>query len=348
MARKDAWVRALGRYVDGYWGLIDDSGGSDFDAVDHVRAWIDQFPATSQVALLEALTTTLERTFIWEEDVNSYFAGLVSKPDFWRNAHICHGALRGASHDLTTRVTVDAIEQKFGKKALVERRTQWHTAPNHVFIDDAIFSGTRVIEDYGQWWSSMAGVTARLPNAGPLNIYFWTYTLHETGRENIEGWIDGYLRARGYAVNVRFVSRRTYEDRTQFRDHSDVLWPSEMTERAGRSRLHLANRHDLLRRSGAGKSAVFPDERHRRILESELLDASVDISTRLERPWTPLGYGRKPFGFGSLSVSYRNCPNNAPLALWWSLPGWYALFPRTTYAEQEAAEADGNDDDVPF
>ena len=34
-------------------------------------------------------------------------------------------------------------------------------------------------------------------------------------------------------------------------------------------------------------------------------------------------------GFGSLIVTYRNCPNNAPLALWVDAP-WYPLFPRTT------------------
>jgi hypothetical protein len=346
MSKKDSLVRSLSRFVDGYWGLINDSGGSDLDPVWHTRAWVDQFPVTSRVPLLEAMTTTLERTFVWKEDVDDYFTGLVSKPDFWRNSHICRGAMRGESHDLATDVVIGAIQQKLGPKALTGERTQWHTASNHVFVDDAIYSGTRVIEDYGQWWNS-AEVIARTPQAGPLNVYFWTYILHQTGKENIERWINSNLRTHGYNVNVRFVSSRIYEDRTPYRDHSDVLWPSEMTERAGQSRLHLANRHDLLRRAGAGASTVFRDERQRRILESELLDASIDISKGLERPWTPLGYGRKPFGFGSLAVSYRNCPNNSPLALWWSLPGWDALFPRVTYAQREGYAADPYAD-VPF
>jgi hypothetical protein len=34
-------------------------------------------------------------------------------------------------------------------------------------------------------------------------------------------------------------------------------------------------------------------------------------------------------GFGSLIVTFRNCPNNAPLAFWVDSP-WYPLFPRTT------------------
>jgi hypothetical protein len=34
-------------------------------------------------------------------------------------------------------------------------------------------------------------------------------------------------------------------------------------------------------------------------------------------------------GFGSLIVTFRNCPNNTPLALWAGDP-WYPLFPRIT------------------
>lgn len=32
-------------------------------------------------------------------------------------------------------------------------------------------------------------------------------------------------------------------------------------------------------------------------------------------------------GFGSMLVTFRNCPNNSPLALWAGDP-WYPLFPR--------------------
>ena len=48
----------------------------------------------------------------------------------------------------------------------------------------------------------------------------------------------------------------------------------------------------------------------------------------------PLGFGDYGIGFGSMIVTYRNCPNNAPLALWWGVDGakqsrrWVPLFPR--------------------
>ena len=35
----------------------------------------------------------------------------------------------------------------------------------------------------------------------------------------------------------------------------------------------------------------------------------------------------KSLGFGSMIVTFRNCPNNTPLAFWAGDP-WYPLFPR--------------------
>ena len=342
VSSRTSWVKKLSRFVGDY------AGNAGADPVEVTETWIDQFPQASQQPLLQALAETLQRTYIRKSDVHRYFTESITNRDFWRNAHVCQGAARGKSHELTTQVVLDAIDDRLGEDFVADDATRWHTAKHHVFIDDAVFTGSRIIEDYGQWWTPQHGRPTRRPQDGPLRIYFWTYLLHTAGMQAIEGWVDRNLRQHGYDVTTSFVSRLTYEDTYQHRDVSDVLWPSVMTEIAGRSGLHLATKRDRLRSPGPGTSAVFPDAGQRRILESELLDASVEISRRLQNPWTPLGYGRKPFGFGSLSVSYRNCPNNAPIALWWNTEYWSPLFPRTTYAEQELAAAYDENDDVPF
>ena len=57
----------------------------------------------------------------------------------------------------------------------------------------------------------------------------------------------------------------------------------------------------------------------------------------------PLGFSSFGVGFGSTIVTYRNCPNNAPLALWWGDPNahhnhpfsrWYPLLQRRTYERE--------------
>ncbi|MFP4027933.1 MAG: hypothetical protein ACLFWL_09090 [Candidatus Brocadiia bacterium] len=85
----------------------------------------------------------------------------------------------------------------------------------------------------------------------------------------------------------------------------------------------------------------FSSSERRTILEREFLLAGIKIRNWCQNPsrkMRPLGFAHLDcLGFGSLFVSYRNCPNNCPLAMWWGNPHglgfeaidrWYPLFPR--------------------
>jgi hypothetical protein len=88
---------------------------------------------------------------------------------------------------------------------------------------------------------------------------------------------------------------------------------------------------------------VFSSEQGRQALEQGFLKAGMKIRSFSADPSAalkPLGFGPFGVGFGSLFLSYRNCPNNAPLALWWGDPSkprthpfskWLPLVPRKTY-----------------
>lgn len=91
---------------------------------------------------------------------------------------------------------------------------------------------------------------------------------------------------------------------------------------------------------------VFSSEEGRQLLERELLLAGMRIRAFCKNPnraLRPLGFSSFALGFGSMIVTFRNCPNNCPLALWWGDPHaglnhpfskWYPLFPRKTYATE--------------
>jgi hypothetical protein len=80
-----------------------------------------------------------------------------------------------------------------------------------------------------------------------------------------------------------------------------------------------------------GDSEIFSSEAGRDLLEQQLLKAGLQIREEcqyLKENHRPLGYMKlKTLGFGSLLVTFRNCPNNCPLAFWVDDP-WYPLFPR--------------------
>ena len=77
------------------------------------------------------------------------------------------------------------------------------------------------------------------------------------------------------------------------------------------------------------------------MLESEFVIAGAKIRAMAENPnpsMRPLGYSPFGVGFGSMIATYRNCPNNCPLAIWWGNPKatagalhWYPLLQRETY-----------------
>ena len=95
---------------------------------------------------------------------------------------------------------------------------------------------------------------------------------------------------------------------------------------------------------GQFEHGVFSSEEGRQLLERELLLAGMRIRLLSREPYPmmrPLGFSPFGLGFGSTIVTYRNCPNNTPLALWWGDPladaahpfaHWYPLVQRRTYA----------------
>jgi hypothetical protein len=88
----------------------------------------------------------------------------------------------------------------------------------------------------------------------------------------------------------------------------------------------------VLRTAGnLGENQFFSSEAGRHLLEQEFLKTGLYIRSRcphLNTYQRPLGnMVLDTLGFGSLFVTFRNCPNNCPLALWAGEP-WYPLFPR--------------------
>ena len=96
------------------------------------------------------------------------------------------------------------------------------------------------------------------------------------------------------------------------------------------------------RQPSAAAIQPFSSEAGRQVLESEFLIAGAKIRAMSENPkqsMRPLGFSPFGVGFGSMIVTYRNCPNNCPLAMWWGDPEatsgalhWYPLLQREGYS----------------
>jgi hypothetical protein len=84
---------------------------------------------------------------------------------------------------------------------------------------------------------------------------------------------------------------------------------------------------------GTGELKILSSDEGRELLEQQFLAKGAYIRTvcpMLNEYQRPLGnMVLETLGFGSTIVTFRNCPNNAPLVFWAGDP-WHPLFLRKT------------------
>ena len=169
-------------------------------------------------------------------------------------------------------------------------------------------------------------------------VHAITIALHSGGQYYANGKIKEAAQAAGKNIDLTWWRAIELEDRKAHTTTSDVLRPVGIPEDEDVAAYVAAMRYapNLRTAGNVGGNAIFSSDAGRQLLESEFLKAGVRIRKmcpHLNQYQRPLGNMiLDTLGFGSLIVTFRNCPNNAPLALWAGDP-WHPLFPRTTNSD---------------
>jgi hypothetical protein len=159
--------------------------------------------------------------------------------------------------------------------------------------------------------------------------------LHVGGKYYAKGKIDAAAKAAGKTITLTWWSSIGIEDRKININTSDVLRPTVIpNDAATQAYVAALGYAPALRAPGnVGEKGFFSSEQGRNLLEQEFLKTGVHIRSicpNLGPYQRPLGNMiLKTTGFGSMIVTFRNVPNNTPLALWAGNP-WYPLFARKT------------------
>ncbi len=272
----------------------------------HVETWINQFDAGVQLPILSEIDHVLKNTYFSLQKV-AHFLKVVLKSEklagadpgaFWRSVRFLdiHGEESGA----------------------------------FVYLDDVVFTGNRVLHDLADWIQSDAPAAA--------TVHVVSMALHTGGVHYARGKIAEVARTYGKSIAVQFWSAVTLEDRKTRTYMSDVLRPVSISEAPEVMEYVAAMKYkpELRIAGDVGRNKIFSSEAGRHVLEQEFLKAGVNIRQscpNLGITQRPLGHSwLETLGFGSLIVTFRNCPNNTPLALWVGDP-WHPLFPRTTNSQ---------------
>jgi hypothetical protein len=295
----------------------------------HVERWIGQFDEAVRDPILTEMGHVLKQTYLPKPAVKKFLERLVTNKNlssaepctFWRD--VCFLDIQKGGESQRTMLTMfdEALHEHCG----------FHTKdcginPNvFVYLDDASFTGNRVLNDIRSWLQTIA----------PLNstLHVITIAFHRSGKWYADQKIQEVAKAMGKTVDLTWWRSLEIEDRKNSIYVSDVLRPTSLpTDKLTTDYVQTLRYPPILRTPGhVGENQFFSSEAGRHLLEQQFLSKGTYIRSvcpQLNSYQRPLGnMVLDTLGFGSLVVTFRNCPNNCPLALWAGDP-WYPLFPR--------------------
>ena len=305
----------------------------------HVERWVAQFPREAQDGILAEVDHLLSNTYISRDEMTSFLRGLATHSKFcdgdpeafWKHANLLDIQQGGNSQREMLAMFGELLEQEVGL-ALADCSSK--NGP-FIYLDDGLFGGGRILQDVTTWIERSA------PAECELRIV--VAALHTLGQHYADKKISELKTRTKKKIRLSWWRIHEVENRRYFKNQSDVLWPTavppgRLAEAYVRYITEEEPRYKLELRSpgSVGSKKFFSSDEARTLLEQQFLIAGLEIRDtcpNLPETARPLGATLlKTFGFGSTIVTFRNCPNNCPLALWVGDP-WYPLFPRSTNSD---------------
>lgn len=300
---------------------------------DHVDRWVNQFDGDVQLPILREMDHVLKQTYISRKEAKKFLAGLFGTEKlvgedpcaFWSGVKFLDIQGGGASQKEMLALFGRILTKKCG----ISIDDCGAEPQAFVYLDDAIFSGGRASQDLVKWIKEDAPDKARL--------HVVVIATHQSSYYN-KNKVTAAMKEAEKSIKITWWHSVDLEDRKKYTDSSDVLRPVAIpTDPAVQEYTEALRYQPQLRTPGkVGELGIFSSDAGRQLLEQEFLKAGVRIRgmcPHLNQYQRPLGnMVLDTLGFGSMIVTFRNCPNNAPLALWAGDP-WHPLFPRTTNSD---------------
>lgn len=305
---------------------------------DHVDRWVRQFDNSVQLPILNEMDHVLKKTYLSREKTIGFLNRLFRTKElvgndpcsFWNGVEFLDIQGGGASQTQMLTLFRKILENNCG--FCVNDCSK--SASTFFYIDDATFTGSRIKQDLEGWVSSEAPAKA--------TVHIIVIGMHTGAKYYVENYGKSNIHKSTKNARKDIVFKWWYdlllEDQRNNTDSSDVLRPTIIpSDAAVQAYVNTMTHKPHLRTAGqVGKNKIFSSDQARQLLEGEFLKAGVrirQVCPNLNKFQRPLGNMiLDTLGFGSLIVTFRNCPNNAPLALWAGDP-WYPLFPRVTNSE---------------
>lgn len=301
----------------------------------HVKKWIRQFKEGDRAEIAKSTAFALEKTYIPKMEFTSWLVRAskrhrfnIEAKRFWKEAKLIKQS-RGKSQRDLLKIFRKETEYKLGSK--IDKSVKNSKVLNFVYIDDVIFSGNTALSDIKKWFDKYY----KYLKNHEVNILILVYRNHTSGGLYLMKKLKAHFLDQNCVVDIRISAFQKYRTTTDRPEDSDVLWLKESClnkefKMYWKNDLEGDRRLVFRKASGVGRRKIFLSKRSRSAYEVLMLKYGLKIlrGKDYDAEFKPLGFNRLfSFGFGALTVSYRNCPNNCPL-VFWADDGWYPLFPR--------------------
>jgi hypothetical protein len=311
----------------------------------HVEKWVSQFHHDVQEPMLKEMDYVLDKIYFDKKSVVDFLRKLVKNEklagqnptEFWKKANFLNIQINGNSQNEMLGVFSEGLQTE----CQLSVGDCGKADGPYIYLDDALFSGFRVGDDLSAW----------IKNEAPDNcdVYVLMIAFYAYGAYRANKRLNEEVKQSKKKINFQYWRAIELENSPNRSKTSEVLWPAILPSDEGlKAYMAKENKHPFIPREPGGKlkNEIFSSEEGRQLLEREFLLAGVKILSKCKNPGSslrPLGFSPFGLGFGSLIVTFRNCPNNCPLALWWGDPEadetsplskWYPLFPRKTYERE--------------
>jgi len=295
-----------------------------------ICVWLDD---DSKVILLEALGDALKVGY-WSRNRIRLTVDEIDTAQFWQDAPpLVDGAwrwldLQGSASSQSALIGLldDPIASASGDNR------------HFVYLDDGLFSGGTVRREVGAWISQEAHRGTRL-----LVAHLAGHCDRVQSARN-----DLLILAKEYGVDLRMIAAShfaepDYESPPGIKTRSVFgmcLKPDQFTydrsDACATYRERFGWRHRNVRLIDCDDpitcERVFRSIEHREVLTRAFLEVGCKMMMWTKNPkaaMRPLGYTNdSSFGLGAMMATFHNCPNTAPLALWWgdaAMPSWTPL-----------------------
>lgn len=215
---------------------------------------------------------------------------------------------------------------------------------NFVYLDDVLATGSTIGKDLVRWLKLKDSDDVENANKllnGKYKLSVNLFCLHTWGhsfqrfrlKKEFEDKIDS---------KIYWISDYKIENHAKWNNQSlNIAFPTD--EQPPNVKAYLANLiaskyedYAYRKSNNPTNEKFFTSSENRIIYENLLLQKGISIIEMIQgvikpniRPLGLLNPTYKTFGLGTHFFTWRNIPNNTPLAFWWEVPGhnWIPLFP---------------------